>query len=284
MIAGGNTTVRVSDMDAAIRFYTGTLGLRLTHRLGSRWATIEAGASYWTTDAVGAGLVIGLQPRTESDPPAGTTSAVMFGLETVSPIEQVASDLRTRHVDASDVIRTEIGNFVSIQDMDGNPIYLWEIVPGMLSETRGGGGENGAAAEASGHFFGGHANIYVSNMDRAIAFYVDVLGLPLTNRFGRNWATVEAGRSLVIGIHPETPKYPRPGTRGATLLGLTLDEPIDRVVARLVKQGVRMAGSVSRSEEASVVRLEDPDGNLIELREAAAIASPEPVTAAASRV
>ena len=48
MISGGNTTVYVSNLDAAIRFYTESLGLKLTNRFGDRWATIETGPSYWS--------------------------------------------------------------------------------------------------------------------------------------------------------------------------------------------------------------------------------------------
>ena len=44
---------------------------------------------------------------------------------------------------------------------------------------------------------GGHATVYVSNMDSAIRFYTEILGLKLTNRFGNHWATVKAGDTLV---------------------------------------------------------------------------------------
>ena len=43
MISGGNATVYVSNMDAAVRFYTDNLGLKLTNRVGNHWATIETG-------------------------------------------------------------------------------------------------------------------------------------------------------------------------------------------------------------------------------------------------
>ncbi len=52
MIAGGNATVFVSNMDNPARFYTETLGLRLTNRFGDHWATVDAGK----------GLTIGLAP------------------------------------------------------------------------------------------------------------------------------------------------------------------------------------------------------------------------------
>ncbi|MCU1262991.1 MAG: hypothetical protein JWO80_5876 [Bryobacterales bacterium] len=40
MISGGNATVFVSNMDRAVEFYTGVLGLKLTNRFGDhglRW-------------------------------------------------------------------------------------------------------------------------------------------------------------------------------------------------------------------------------------------------------
>jgi catechol 2,3-dioxygenase-like lactoylglutathione lyase family enzyme len=41
--------------------------------------------------------------------------------------------------------------------------------------------------------------VIVSNMDRAVRFYTEVLGLKLKNRFGDHWATVVAGNGLTIG-------------------------------------------------------------------------------------
>ena len=111
---------------------------------------------------------------------------------------------------------------------------------------------------------GGNATIYVSNMDSAIQFYTEVLGLKLTNRFGNNWATVQAGKTLVIGLHPWSAKYPRPGTKGSVQIGLVLsrDEPIREFAARLRKHGVEV-GDIIESAEANYIHFADPDGNLI---------------------
>ena len=114
---------------------------------------------------------------------------------------------------------------------------------------------------------GGNATVFVSNMDRAVTFYTEVLGLKLTNRFGDHWATVEAGKGLTIGLHPASPQYPAPGTKGGIMLGLEIDEPIDGAIARLTSRGVRMTGPVIRSEQGSFVHLEDPDGTDIYLWE-----------------
>ena len=114
---------------------------------------------------------------------------------------------------------------------------------------------------------GGNATVFVSNMDRAVKFYTEVLGLKLTNRFGDHWATVDAGKGLTIGLHPASPEYPAPGTKGGIMLGLEIDEPIDRAIARLTGMGVRMTGPIIKSEPGSFVHLEDPDGNAIYLWE-----------------
>ena len=65
---------------------------------------------------------------------------------------------------------------------------------------------------------GGNATIIVADMDRSIRFYTEVLGLALTNRFGNDWATVSAGDFFTIGIHPASPKYQKPGTKGSIML------------------------------------------------------------------
>jgi predicted enzyme related to lactoylglutathione lyase len=114
---------------------------------------------------------------------------------------------------------------------------------------------------------GGNATVMISNMDLAIAFYTGVLGLKLTNRFGDDWATVEAGRGLTIGLHPASEKYPAPGTKGAVMLGLEVDEPIDRVVDTLSRRGVRFKETIVRSAAGNFAHLEDPDGNEIYLWE-----------------
>lgn len=122
---------------------------------------------------------------------------------------------------------------------------------------------------------GGNATVFVSSMDRAVRFYTEVLGLKLTNRFGDNWATVEAGKGLTIGLHPASQKYPAPGTKGAIMLGMEIEEAIDKAVARLARKGVQVKGAIVRDEAGKFVHLEDPDGNEIYLWEVNRVAVPE---------
>jgi catechol 2,3-dioxygenase-like lactoylglutathione lyase family enzyme len=111
--------------------------------------------------------------------------------------------------------------------------------------------------------YGGNATVYVSNMDNALRFYTDVLGLKLTNRFGNHWATVQAGKSLVIGLHPWRAPAPPPGTKGSVQIGLVIqDMPIAEYAARLRKHGVDVSGIIA-SEAGNHVNFADPDGNPI---------------------
>ena len=122
---------------------------------------------------------------------------------------------------------------------------------------------------------GGNATVFVSNMDRAVQFYTEVLGLKLTNRFGDNWATIDAGKGLTIGLHPASPKYPAPGAKGGIMLGMEIEGTIEKAVASLGKKGVHFKDSVVKSEAGNFVHLEDPDGNDIYLWEVNPVTVPE---------
>ena len=112
--------------------------------------------------------------------------------------------------------------------------------------------------------YGGNATVYVSNMDDAIRFYTEVLRLELTNRFGNHWATVQAGKALVIGLHPWREGFPKPGTKGAVQLGLVVaqDTPIETLAAHLRRHGVEVSG-VIETETGNYINFADPDGNPI---------------------
>ena len=284
MISNGNATIDVSNLDAAIRFYTQQLGMNLTNRIGDRWATVEAGPSYWTTGTVMAGLTIGLRPASPRSAAPGTRGGMGYGLETYRPCEEVIAEFTTRGVRVtSEIIRFDAGNTFMFEDSDGFPSYVHEFPPEMIDEDDRERHANSDAARAL--LSGGHAIVYVSNMDAGIRFYVDTLGLTLTNRFEDHFATVEAGRRLVLGIHPKTPRTPQPGTKGSVTLSLVVDEPIDTVLSRLAKRGVRTTGPAEpgtprAQSEGRSADIEDPDGNLITLWEAAALA-PEHQEAAA---
>jgi len=115
-------------------------------------------------------------------------------------------------------------------------------------------------------FSSGNITIYVSNMDAAVRFYSDVLGLKLAYRFGDNWASVELGKGLTIGLHPASAEMPA-GRKGSMAIGLELSGSIDEAVGRLESQGVKFHGPVNRGKAGAFAGFEDPDGNQLYLAE-----------------
>ena len=113
---------------------------------------------------------------------------------------------------------------------------------------------------------GGNATVFVSNMDNAVRFYTEVLGLQLTNRFGDHLATVVAGKGLTIGLHPASARHPAPGTKGSMILGLEIGTSIEQAITRLTEHGVKVGGII-RAPEGNFIDFEDQDGNPIYLWE-----------------
>jgi predicted enzyme related to lactoylglutathione lyase len=109
-------------------------------------------------------------------------------------------------------------------------------------------------------FSSGNVTVYVSNMDRAVRFYNETLGLKLAYRFGDHWASVEAGKGLTIGLHPASERSPA-GRKGSMTIGLELSKPIHDVVKSLEAKGVHFAGPVEEGKSGSFAHFEDPDGN-----------------------
>jgi Glyoxalase/Bleomycin resistance protein/Dioxygenase superfamily len=60
------------------------------------------------------------------------------------------------------------------------------------------GGTDTKGAPPATDILGGNASIFVSNMDRAIGFYTEKLGLRLRTRIGDEWAEFDAGNAAAI--------------------------------------------------------------------------------------
>jgi catechol 2,3-dioxygenase-like lactoylglutathione lyase family enzyme len=115
-------------------------------------------------------------------------------------------------------------------------------------------------------FASGNVTVYISNMDRAVRFYTEVLGLKLAYRFGDHWASVEVGKGLTIGLHPASGEMPA-GRKGSMAIGLELNGPIEDAVKTLGAKGVQFQGVVNEGKAGKFVAFEDPDGNMLYLAE-----------------
>ena len=113
---------------------------------------------------------------------------------------------------------------------------------------------------------GGNATVFVSSMDRAVQFYTETLGMRLAERYGSDWATVQAGNGFTIGLHPPSPRYAAPGTKGGMMIGLEVDEPVEDLMKTLGEKGVRTRG-IEAGAGGKFLHREDPDGNEIYLWE-----------------
>lgn len=116
----------------------------------------------------------------------------------------------------------------------------------------------------------GHIHLKVSNLERAIAFYRDVLGFEVTDRFGRDAAFLSAGGyHHHIGLNTwesQGGPPPPPGSTGlyhAAILYPTRADLAD-ALRRLLAHGIRIDGA-SDHGVSEAIYLRDPDGNGLEL-------------------
>lgn len=116
----------------------------------------------------------------------------------------------------------------------------------------------------------GHVHLKVSDLDRAVAFYSGVLGLDVTQQYGRQAAFLSAG-----GYHHHlglntwesaggTP--PPPGHTGLYHVAFLYPDraALGRAVQRVLDAGVELTGAADHGVSEAVY-LNDPDGNGIEL-------------------
>ncbi len=116
----------------------------------------------------------------------------------------------------------------------------------------------------------GHVHLKVADLDRALAFYHDVLGFDVTRRLGNGAAFLSAGGyHHHIGLNTWESRggsAPPPGTTG--LYHVAIRYPDRRSLAdalrRLDEAGIPLDGAADHGVSEALY-LHDPDGNGIEL-------------------
>jgi uncharacterized protein (TIGR00369 family) len=115
----------------------------------------------------------------------------------------------------------------------------------------------------------GCATLQVADFDRAISFYTETLGLKLIVRFGDEWACMDAGEGMLIGLV----SYAEGQEKGMSV-GLCAFEQFDSAVEKLHQRGIAID---VKTESGGAVRLAffaDPDGNPLYLTDS----PPNPTT------
>ena len=113
----------------------------------------------------------------------------------------------------------------------------------------------------------GTATIYVTDMERAVRFYTETLGLKLKYRGGPGFTAIDAGREFEIGLHTTHPGGPQPGPNSPIQVGFYVDEPIAQVVATLRERGAEVGDPRPGGGPVTLASLADPDGNTLYLCE-----------------
>lgn len=116
----------------------------------------------------------------------------------------------------------------------------------------------------------GHVHLRVSDLERAIAFYRDVLGLTLTQRYGAKAAFLSAGGyHHHIGLNTWGSEGAPPAPQGHPGLFHTAFLFPDRAtlgaaLKRAIAAGVEIEGAADHGVSEAVY-FSDPDGNGIEI-------------------
>jgi catechol 2,3-dioxygenase-like lactoylglutathione lyase family enzyme len=117
-------------------------------------------------------------------------------------------------------------------------------------------------------FAGGIVTVFVTNMDRSVRFYTEQLGLKLLQRYENQFAIIDGGHGLTIGLHPAGSSSPSSDRKTGISIGLYLTGKLQNVMDALKARGIRFDEPIV--EEANVgtfAYFTDPDGNSLYVAE-----------------
>ena len=116
----------------------------------------------------------------------------------------------------------------------------------------------------------GHVHLKVSDIDRALAFYRDVLGFEVTQSYGDSAVFLSAGgyhHHLALNTwESRGGSPPPPGATGLYHVAIRYPDraTLGDALRRLVENGIPISGATDHGVSEAIY-LADPDGNGIEL-------------------
>ena len=106
--------------------------------------------------------------------------------------------------------------------------------------------------------------VYVSDMDKAVAFYEKLGFLPDPSARSRMWTQLIAGDRAILALHHDD--HPGPTSHLRVELALVTTEPLEQVRDRLRKAGIEPNAIVDEAFGRSMT-VKDPDGLAIQINE-----------------
>jgi catechol 2,3-dioxygenase-like lactoylglutathione lyase family enzyme len=101
-----------------------------------------------------------------------------------------------------------------------------------------------------------NVTINVPDVDAAVLFYTEVLGLRLRARYGPEFAVVEAP-GLTIALHPRQ----KDAASGAPAISIGLGvESLEATMRMLQQRGVRFDGEILEDDPVRIAFFRDPSG------------------------
>lgn len=116
----------------------------------------------------------------------------------------------------------------------------------------------------------GCVRVFVSDMDRAVHFYADTLGMGVRNRSSESPELVElATEGTILALSSVDSEWANGNELVGRFTGITLTVPdIEDAYRSLSAKGVRFSGTPTRQTwGGTMTSLLDPDGNEISLLE-----------------
>lgn len=266
--------LRVTDIDRSLGFYRDVVGLEV----------VDKQADAASLAAPGGHVLLALSSDGVTTP-ADRSATGLFHVAIRFPNKPSLGDALARLVDG----RFEIGagdhavsEALYVDDPDGNGIELYydrprEVWPrasgdGFYEMTTGPVDLQGLLDARAGHGDTaapgtdvGHVHLQVAEVERTIRFYVDELGLDLTQRFGGQAGFFSSnGYHHHIGANTWSSRNGRPAPRERAgldriVFAVSGEDVLERARLRLGEHGRRTSG-----EEGRDLVVADPDG--IELR------------------
>jgi len=111
------------------------------------------------------------------------------------------------------------------------------------------------------------AGLSVQDLERAVEFYQDVVGFRL-RRSSAGWAVFDAGGGAMFELVPggKMSLAPKTAEQQAVVVGFGVDDLPGRI-QELQARGVNFIGEMEAYKSSRWIKLVDPEGNVLELKE-----------------